>query len=410
MDWIERVDEDLEQQLVLWRRHLHAHPELSFQEHETTALIADLLQQWDIPFERPLATGVVAKIHGAKPGPTVAVRCDIDALPIQEENAFDFASTTPGHMHACGHDGHTAILLGLAKILSDVRNEIHGEIRLLFQPAEEVVESGARHFIEQGVLTGVDAIVGLHLMSDLSVGKISLRSGAIMASMDEFTITVVGSGGHGAFPHQTRDALVIAASLVGELQTLVSRRVDPLQPAVVSVGAFHAGTVFNVISGRAELCGTVRTLSESVRDLLESETKNIATQHAAALGAVATTTYRRGSPSLVNDESLIELLRPAAVATVSEKMVVSMAPIMGGEDFAHYTRIVPGAFAFIGARNPDVGADHPHHHPRFTIDETALPIGLRFLLNSLERTSSSGAGLPTNGNRNDAKVRGRVRG
>jgi amidohydrolase len=232
-------------------------------------------------------------------------------------------------------------------------------------------------------------------MSDLGVGKISLRGGAVMASMDEFAITVVGSGGHGAFPHQTRDALVIAASLVGELQTLVSRRVDPLQPAVVSVGSFHAGTVFNVISGRAELTGTVRTLSESVRDLLESEMKNIATQHAASHGAVATVVYRRGSPSLVNDEPLIDFLKPAAVSTVGEKMVVRMEPIMGGEDFAHYTRIVPGAFAFVGARNPSVGADKPHHHPRFTIDEAALPIALRFLLNAVERTSASDTGLPT---------------
>lgn len=394
MDWTERVDDEVEQQLVIWRRHLHANPELSFQEHETTALIVDLLKKWDVPFERPLQTGVVGTIRGTKPGPTVAVRCDIDALPILEENDFDFASTTAGTMHACGHDGHTAIQLGLAMILSELRNEIHGEIRLLFQPAEEVIESGARHFIDKGVLNGVDAIVGLHLMSDLSVGKISLRGGPVMASMDEFAITVVGSGGHGAFPHQTRDALVIAASLVGELQTLVSRRVDPLQPAVVSVGSLHAGTAFNVISGRAELTGTVRTLNESVRDLLELEMQNIASHHALGLGAAAKVVYKRGSPSLVNDKSLTDFLEPAAVATVGEGMIVQMEPIMGGEDFAHYTQMVPGAFAFIGARNPQVGADKPHHHPRFTIDEASLPIALRYLLNSVERISASDARLP----------------
>ncbi|MHB8614017.1 MAG: M20 metallopeptidase family protein [Candidatus Dormibacteraceae bacterium] len=395
MDWVERVDGDIEQQLILWRRHLHAHPELSFQEHQTTALIVDLLQQWDIPFERPLETGVVAKIRGSKPGPTVVVRCDIDALPIDEENTFEFRSTVAGRMHACGHDGHTAIQLGLARIVSELRDEIHGEVRLIFQPAEEVIESGARHFIQKGVLTGVDAILGLHLMSDLEVGRISLCDGPIMASMDEFAITVVGSGGHGAFPHQTRDALVIAASLIGELQTLVSRRVDPLQPAVVTVGTLHAGSAFNVISGRAEMTGTVRTLSGAVRDLIETEMQEIAGQHAKALGVDADFIYRRGNPALVNNESLIQYLKPAATATVGEDNLVAMPAIMGGEDFAHYAQLVPGAFAFIGARNPRVGADRPHHHPRFTIDEAALPIALRYLLNGLERTSSAGSQLLT---------------
>jgi amidohydrolase len=394
MDWVEQVDDDIEQQLILWRRHLHAHPELSFQEHETTALIADLLQQWDIPFERPLETGVVATIRGSLPGPTVVVRCDIDALPIDEENTFDFKSTIAGRMHACGHDGHTAVQLGLAKIISGLRDEIHGEVRLFFQPAEEVIESGARHFIERRVLTGVDAILGLHLMSDLEVGRISLGNGSIMASMDEFAITVVGSGGHGAFPHQTRDALVMAASLIGELQTLVSRRIDPLQPAVVTVGTLHAGSAFNVISGRAQMTGTVRTLSGPVRDLIEKEMNEIAGQHARALGAEAEVTYQRGNPALVNNQALTEYLKPAALATVGETNLDALPPIMGGEDFAHYAELVPGAFAFIGARNPGVGADRPHHHPRFTIDEAALPIALRYLLNCLERTSSAGSQLP----------------
>jgi len=395
MDWVEHVDDDIEQQLILWRRHLHAHPELSFQEYETTALIMDLLQQWDIPFERPLDTGVVATIKGSKPGPTIVVRCDIDALPIDEENTFDFKSTVAGRMHACGHDGHTAVQLGLAKIVSGLREEIHGEVRLFFQPAEEVIESGARHFIQKGVLTDVDAILGLHLMSDLEVGRISLGGGPIMASMDEFAISVVGSGGHGAFPHQTRDALIISASLIGELQTLVSRRVDPLQPAVVTVGTLHAGTAFNVISGRAQMTGTVRTLSGAVRDLIETEMQDLAGHHAKALGADAEVTYRRGNPALVNNHVLTQYLKPAATDTVGDTNVVAMPPIMGGEDFAHYAEVVPAAFAFIGARNPKVGADRPHHHPRFTIDEAALPIALRYLLNGLERTSSAGSQLPT---------------
>jgi amidohydrolase len=394
MDWNEHVDEELEQQLILWRRHLHSHPELSFQEVETTALIVDLLEKWDVPYERPLPTGVIATLRGNRPGPTVAVRCDIDALPINEENTFDFVSVNDGRMHACGHDGHTAIQLGLVRVMSELRGEIHGEIRFFFQPAEEVLESGARHLIEKGALDGVDAILGLHLMSDLEVGKIALKAGALMASMDEFAISVNGSGGHGAFPHQTRDALVVAASLVGELQTLVSRRVDPLQPAVVTVGSFHAGTAFNVIGGRAELRGTVRTLSETVRDLIESEMGQLVAEHCSGMGCSGELSYLRGNPSLINDARLIEWLKPVAAATVGEANSTSLGPIMGGEDFAHYTQRIPGAFAFIGARNPAVGANWPHHHPRFTIDEAAMPIALTYLLNALERASTRDGGLP----------------
>lgn len=394
MDWAEHVDEDLESQLVAWRRHLHTNPELSFQEHETTTLIAGLLDEWDIPYDRPLETGVVGHLKGAQPGPTVAVRCDIDALPIQEENTFEFASARAGVMHACGHDGHTAILLGLARTLASQRGEIRGEIRLLFQPAEEVLESGARHFIDAGVLEGVDAVIGLHLISDLETGKISLRGGPIMASTDEFQITITGRGGHGASPHQTVDSLVVAASLVGELQTLVSRRVDPLEPAVVTVGMLHAGTAFNIIPGTARLTGTVRTLSEPIRELIEREMAALATNLARAHGAEAEVVYRRGHPSLANHDQMAEFLKPAAAAAVGADSVVGLKPTMGGEDFAAYSKITPSAFAFIGSRNSELEADFPHHHPRFTVDERALGLGLRFFLESLERTSSTAGELP----------------
>lgn len=394
MDWAERIDEDLEHQIIAWRRHLHANPELSFQEHETTRLITGLMHEWGIPMERPLETGVVARVKGGKAGPTIAVRCDIDALPIQEENAFDFVSTRPGVMHACGHDGHTAILLGLAKVLSEIRPELCGEVRLLFQPAEEVLESGARHFIDKGVLDGVDLIIGLHLLSDLEVGKISLRPGPIMASADEFQITVVGRGGHGANPHQTIDSLVIASSLVSELQTLVSRRIDPLDPVVLSVGTFHAGTAFNIIPSTSVLTGTVRTLSESVRDLVERELTTLATKHALAYGAAVEVVYRRGHPSLANHEQVVGFLKPAVAATVGSDASVEIRPLMGAEDFAAYSMIVPSAFAFVGSRNASIGADFPHHHPRFTVDERALGLGLRFFIESLELASSSGASLP----------------
>ena len=394
MDWTERVDDDLLAQLTEWRRHLHANPELSFQEHETTAFISDLLTSWNIPHERPLETGVVAHIKGSKPGPTVAIRCDIDALPITEENDFEFVSTRPGVMHACGHDGHTAILLGVAKVLAEVSSEIQGEVRLLFQPAEEVVASGARHFIEKGVVDDVDAIVGMHLMSGVDTGKISLRDGPIMASVDRFEIAIVGSGGHGAFPHQTIDPIVIAASLVGELQTLVSRRVDPLQPAVVTIGSIRAGDAFNVIPPRVEMTGTTRTLDEGVRDLIQRELVRLAEGHATANGAKAEIVYERGNPNVQNNKALVEHLVPAATAVVGRENVVKVAPVMGGEDFAHYSQRLPGVFAFIGSRDSSIGADFPHHHPRFTIDERALGIGLRYSLDAVERLASVGGGLP----------------
>src|ERR1051325_7307586 len=260
------------------------------------AFIATLLGEWKVPFERPLETGVIGKIVGAKPGPTIAIRCDIDALPITEENQTDYTSTAPGRMHACGHDDHTAIQLGLAKILSGLTDQISGEIRLLFQPAEELVESGARHFIDAGALKGVDRIVGLHLWSGLDVGKMSIRSGPVMARLDAFEIRVTGSGGHGAFPHQTIDALVIAAGMVAELQTVVSRRIDPLEPEVLTVGTFNAGTAFNVISGEAVMTGTTRALSDQVREQLEESLRAITTRHAEGNGAKATVAYHRGRP------------------------------------------------------------------------------------------------------------------
>jgi amidohydrolase len=391
--WSERVDAELEKELVQWRRHLHSKPELSFQEHETTEFIGSLLAGWGIEIDRPLDTGLIGRVRGSEPGPVVAVRADIDALPVQEENDADFASTVPSRMHACGHDGHTAILLGLAKTLSELRPQLSGEIRLVFQPAEEVVASGARQFVDKGVLDGVVAMLGLHLWSGLDVGSISIGGGAIMASTDEFRVTVLGSGGHGAVPHQAIDSLVIASSLVGELQTLVSRRIDPLDPAVVSVGSFHAGTAFNVIPGVAELTGTVRTLSEPVRALIERELRQIATSHVQAGGARTEVRYLRGNPTLVNDAELVEVLRPA-LAAVDGVEIVSLPPSMGGEDFAYYSEVVPSVFGFVGARNPDIGADFPHHHPRFSIDERSLGIGLRFFLAGVERLNSGSERLP----------------
>jgi amidohydrolase len=392
--WTARVDGDLEQQMREWRRHLHAHPELGFEERQTTEYIIHLLGGWHISYERPLETGVVALVRGAASGPTFALRCDIDALPIQEENTFDFASRIPGRMHACGHDAHTAMLLGVAKTLAEIRDELRGEVRLLFQPAEELVSGGAEKFVQAGVLEGVDALVGLHVQSEVDFGTISLREGPVSASDDQFAIEIVGSGGHGAYPHRTVDSLRIAAGLVGELQTLISRRIDPMEPAVLTIGTLHAGTAYNIISSRAEMKGTVRSFSDAVRHQLEQEITSLASGYTRAHGAEAVVRFTHGSPAVINHPELVDFLRPGAAAVVGPDRVLRRPPAMGAEDFAYYCEVVPSAFVQIGARNPESGAPHPHHHPRFTIDERCLGVGLRFYLETLERSSSVGRALP----------------
>jgi amidohydrolase len=393
--WSARVDGELEEKMREWRRRFHAHPELGFEEYETTKHIIHLLESWRIPHEQPLKTGVVARVRGAASGPTVALRCDIDALPIQEENtSFDFASGVPGRMHACGHDAHTAILLGAAKTLADIRDDLQGEVRLLFQPAEELISGGARKFVEAGVLEGVDALVGLHVQGEVDVGTISLREGPILASDDQFAIEIIGSAGHGASPHLTVDSVRIAAGLVEELQTLISRRVDPLEAAVLTVGTLHAGTAYNIVAGRAEMSGTVRTFSSAVRNQLDKELTSLASAYARAHGAEAVVRYTRGSPAVVNHSELVDFLRPAASAVVGPDRVLRVPPSMGAEDFAYYGEVVPSAFVQIGARPPESGTSFPHHHPRFTIDEHCLGVGLRFYLEVLERSSSAGGAVP----------------
>jgi amidohydrolase len=381
------IDDRLLENLRRWRRDLHRRPELSFEEHETTAYIRRQLDEWDVPYSRPLPTGAVAHLRGRRPGPVVVVRCDIDGLPIQEETKCEFASMVPDRMHACGHDAHTAVALGLIALLTGLRDQIYGEVRVLFQPAEETLPSGAEALIKTGALDGARAVVGLHVLSDLDVGAISLRDGPIMASDDRFTVHVQGAGGHGAHPHQTVDALLIASTLVGELHTLLGRRISALQPAVLSIGTFHAGTAYNIIPGSADLSGTVRTFDEDVRVRIRDGILALSTHHARAHGAEAKVEYVYGTPPVVNHPPLVELLRPAAEAVVGPAHVLRRPPRMGGEDFAFYGRVAPSVFAHVGARNPAIGADFPHHHPRFSIDERCLEIGLGFLLEAVRRCS-----------------------
>lgn len=379
---IETTDADLLEDMRGWRRHIHAYPELGFQEFETTAFIRSLLAEWRLPYDTPLPTATVAHVVGERPGPVLALRADIDALPIREENEVSYASTRPGVMHACGHDGHAAILLALAKLLSGRRKQLSGEIRLIFQPAEELADGGARKLVEAGALDAVTTMVGLHLRPSLETGSIGLEDGPILGSEDRFDITVVGAGGHAGSPHEATDALTIAAGLVSQLQTLVSRRVDPLSPAVVTVGSLHAGDVYNVIPGEARLSGTVRTLRPETRDLIESELVCLTTTYATAHRAKAEVTYHRGNPSVVNHAGVVEYVRPAAEAAVGADRVTALGPRMGAEDFAFYAERVPSAFAFIGAGDE---RSFPAHHPRFDIDEDSLAVGLRFFHHIVRR-------------------------
>lgn len=388
--WDADITAELIEEVKGWRHHIHAHPELGFEEHETAAFIRSLLDEWGIPYTVPLSTATVGRVVGEEPGPVLMIRADIDALPIQEQSSVSYASTRPGVMHACGHDGHTAILLGLAKILSQNRERVRGEIRLLFQPAEEPIPCGAVKVIEAGVLDDVMAIAGIHINNTLEYGVIGLTQGGAMAGEDRFEIKIVGAGGHAGSPHQTIDALTIAAGLVSQLQTLVSRRVSPLEAAVVSVGTFNAGEVYNAISGEARLAGTVRTLSPDTRELIERELINLSTTYAAAHNAKAEVTYVRNCPPLVNHADLVEFVRPAAEAAVGADRVRPFVT-MGGEDFAFYGQHVPSVFAFIGA---GTDSTFPHHHSQFDVNDDALAVGIRFFCNIVERWADFRSPVP----------------
>ncbi len=365
-----------------WRRHLHRNPELSFQEEETSRFVYETLESFGgLELSRPTPTSVVARLVGEGPGRTVALRADMDALPITEENDFEFASRKPGVMHACGHDGHTAMLLGAAKVLVGMREEINGEVRFLFQHAEELYPGGAEEMVEAGVMEDVDAIVGIHLWSGLEVGKVGVVYGPMLAAPDTFEISINGRGGHAAMPHQTADAIAIGAQVVTNLQHVVSRNVDPLENVVVSVTKFAGGTTHNVIPGTVEMVGTVRTLDEEVRAKVPETMERIIEGVTAAHDASYSFEYQRGYRPVVNDEEVTRVVEETVREVFGERALEMMPPIMGGEDFSAYQRVVPGTFVFVGAGNEAKGITYPHHHPRFTVDEDALENGVKMHVN-----------------------------
>jgi amidohydrolase len=368
----------VEADVVNWRRHVHQHPELSYEEHETAKFVIERLQEFGgLEISTPTKTSVVADFDGGRPGPRLALRADMDALPITEENEFDFVSQLPGVMHACGHDGHTAMLLGAARILTNHRVEVPGRLRFIFQHAEELCPGGAQELVSAGVMSGVDLVVGAHLDSLLQVGKVGIKAGAMMASSDEFWITIHGVGGHAAQPHQTVDCVAIGAEVVTNLQHVVSRNIDPREALVLSVTQFNAGTAENVIPGVAKLVGTVRTFSPELRarapELMHRVIRGITEAH----GATYTLDYNTGYAAVVNDERVTQVLHQAASRVLGEERVADPEPTMGSEDFSAYAGKAPGTFFTVGGFNEEQGITFPHHHARFTVDEAALPVGVQ---------------------------------
>ncbi|ACO45080.1 M20 family metallopeptidase [Deinococcus deserti] len=388
----DRVSE-LTEQLLKWRRHLHMNPEVGFQEHKTAAFIeAELNSMPGLTVTRPTETSVLAVLRGGQPGRTLLLRADIDALPIHEENQFEFASQTPGVMHACGHDGHTAILLGVARLLSAHPEEVPGEIRMIFQHAEEVGPGGAEELVMQTeLMNGVDVVTGLHLNSQLPAGVVAVKPGAFMAAPDMIELTIQGRGGHGAHPEETVDPIAVGAQVVANLQHVVSRQVAAQDALVISITSFHSGTTHNVIPDTAEMMGTVRTFDPALRQkapqLIERVVKGICEAH----GATYDLRYQFGYRPLINTDWVAEQLREIALETVGPEHYQDAKPTMGGEDFSAYLEKAPGAYFNVGAGSEEADSHWPHHHPRFTIDERSLETGVRMLHAAALRLTLPGA-------------------
>ncbi len=364
------------------RRHLHAHPELSFEEYNTAAFVAEKLSEFGIPFTGGVAkTGILAIVEGKATGKTIALRADMDALPITESNAVEYRSQNTGVMHACGHDVHTACLLGAGKILNTLKHTFNGTIKLVFQPSEERMPSGAQAMIREGVLENpdVDLMFGQHVFTPYKVGTLAFCPGKMMASTDELYITITGKGGHAAYPHQLVDPVVIAAQVITALQQLISRAISPTDSAVISIGKVIANGATNVIPDDVQMEGTLRTMDEKVRQLLHEKITGTIQGMAGAMGARADIQIKIGYPSLVNDIGLTHRSIANAKEYLGDANVFIAEPRMGAEDFAFYAQQVPACFYRLGTGNPEKGITSNIHTPTFDIDEEALITGMGFM-------------------------------
>jgi amidohydrolase len=369
MDIIKKA-KDLESYIVEKRRDFHMHPELKYEEERTSSIVISELESLGFEIKRTAKTGVVGILEGEE-GKTVALRADMDALPIQEENDVPYKSQYLGKMHACGHDAHTAMLLGAAKLLAGLDN-IKGKIKFIFQPAEEG-GLGAKHVVEEGHLDDVDAVFGIHVWADLPSGVIGIKEGPLLASADAFKVTITGMGGHAAVPNFAIDPIAVAFDLGNAYQKIITREVDPLEPAVISVTRLNAGTTFNVIPQKAELWGTIRAFNEEVRDFIIERMKQITEGYASSMRCKGEFELISDSvPPTLNDPKLAEFGR-RVLAELGE--IREPRPTMGAEDFSFYTKKAPGLFVLLGIKNEEKGIVHPHHHPRFNVDESVLWMG-----------------------------------
>lgn len=366
------------------RHHFHSNPELSWQEIETTRKIAEILKE--LGFENiktgfgGTESGLTADLNSHKEGPMVALRADIDALPLSEENDIPYRSTREGVMHACGHDAHTTMLLGAAKILAEIKDELPGKVRLIFQPAEEHgIKSGAETMINEGVLEGVDGIIGLHIWSSVPSGKIGFRNGPIMASADIWEISVKGKGGHGSMPHKAIDPTIAAATVITTMQTVVSREIDPQDTAVLSLGQINSGSAPNIIPESATLKGNIRTTSRETRAAIPEKMDRIMKGICDAMRCDGNLNFTNIYPVTVNDEGLTDLARNIAFEMWGEDKIQKAPLLMGSEDFSYYGEKVPGTFFLLGCGNEEKGTNNQHHSPRFNIDDDVLPSGSAML-------------------------------
>lgn len=368
-------------QVIAWRRQIHRHPEIGFEEHKTSALIESVLKGLGIEVIRyPNSTAVVGILKGGKPGRTIALRADIDALPLQEETDFEFKSEVPGVMHACGHDVHTAVLMGAATVLAKHKADLPGTIKFLFQPAEERFPGGAIGMIENGALEGVERIFGLHVGNDVATGTLGVNYGFSHANCDTADIKIIGKGGHGAGPQNTIDAVVVASHVVVALQTIVSRNVGALDSAVVTVGCFQGGTVHNIIADTADLKLTIRSLKPETRKLLQERIEGIVKGITMSMNATYEMKYVNGYPSLNNTAEMVDLLKSIAQEVVgADKVETRTIPTMGGEDFAYFAQKVPGAFLRLGSK-PNFEGTYGAHNPKFQVNEDCMAVGLEMMV------------------------------
>lgn len=384
-----------EPELIATRRDIHVHPETGFDVERTAGIVADRLRalNLDAVITGIGRTGVKGVLKGGRPGKTLLIRADMDALPIEEETGLPFRSRNPGKMHACGHDGHTSILLTTARILARRREELPGTVVFCFQPAEEG-GGGARAMMADGIMANptVEASIGLHLWQDFPIGDVVVVSGPAMSGVSGYRVVIQGQGGHGAMPHKTVDATLVAATIVTDLQVLISREVDPLKPVVVTVGSLHAGTASNVIADTAEFRGTTRFFDAEVGEYVAERFPQIVEQIAESFRARATVEYSRGGKPVVNDPHMATVVRIAAEEVVGVGHVKPGPPLMPSEDYSEFTSRVPSCYFFVGSHNKETGQVWDHHHPKFDFDERALSIGVEVMVGAALRYLEENAG------------------